>query len=92
MAGAGPSVKELLTYPAPDMTKALAIANASAKHNLGLPRTINLPTGALDIIHPRHRSAHEYELDGEETVRGTRTTVIASWKRPGPPWSASRAD
>jgi len=76
VASAGPSVKELLTYPAPDMTKALAIANTSAKHNLGLPRTINVPTGALDIIHPRHRSAHEYQLRGEETVRGTRTMVV----------------
>ena len=46
VASAGQSVSELFTYPAPDMTKALAIATASAKHNLGLPRTINVPTGA----------------------------------------------
>jgi hypothetical protein len=77
VASAGPSVRELLTLPAPDLTKALAIANGSAKHNLGLPRTINLPTGALDIIHPLHRSAHAYELLGNEAVRGTRTMVVA---------------
>lgn len=77
VSSAGQSVSELLTYPAPDMTKALAIATASAKHNLGLPRTINVPTGTLDIIHPRHRSAHKYELRGEEAVRDTRTMVVA---------------
>lgn len=73
----GPSIGEVLTSAAGDMTKALAIANASARHNLGLPRTINVPTGPLDIIHPRHRRAHEYELRGDEAVRGTRTMIVA---------------
>ena len=73
----GPSIGEVLTSAAGDMTKAHAIANASAKHNLGLPRTVNVPTAPLDIIHPMHRNAHAYELLGEETVRGTRTAIVA---------------
>jgi hypothetical protein len=72
----GPTIAELLTLPAPDMTKAVAIANAGAVHNLGLVRTINTPTTPLHIIHPRNRPAHRFELDGEESVRGRRTTVI----------------
>ena len=56
------------------MTKAKAIATASARYNLGLPRTVNVPTAPLDIIHPIHRTPMRYELLGEETVRGTRTT------------------
>jgi hypothetical protein len=72
----GPSISEVLTSAAGDMTKAITIANASAKHNLGLARTINVPTAPLDIIHPTHRNVHRYELRGEETVRGTRTARI----------------
>ena len=68
----GPSIGEVLTSAAGDMTKARRLQE-SARHNLGLPRTINVPTAPLDIIHPMHRAAHRYELQGEETVRGTRT-------------------
>src|SRR5688572_554040 len=71
------SISEVLTSAAGDMSKALAIANASAKYNLGLPRTINVPTAPLDIIHPMHRQGHRYELQGNERVRGTSTTRIA---------------
>ena len=70
------SIAEVLSSAAGDMTKALAIANASAQHNLGLPRTINVPTAPLDIIHPRHRLAHEFEIRGHESIDGTRTIVI----------------
>lgn len=73
----GLSISEVLTSAAGDMTKAHAIANASAKHNLGLPRTINVPTAPLDIIHPMHRKAHRYVLQGEESIRGIRTVRIA---------------
>lgn len=73
----GPSIGEVLTSAAGDMTKAQAIAKESARHNLGMPRTINVPTAPLEIIHPSHRQAHRYELQGEETVRGTRTARIA---------------
>ena len=72
----GPSVSDVLTSPAGDMTKARAIANASAKHNLGLPRTINVPTAPLDIIHPAHRNAHRYELAGRAAIRGTPTMIV----------------
>lgn len=73
----GPSIADVLTSAAGDMTKAQAIAKESAKHNLGLPRTINVPTAPLDIIHPMQRHTLRYELQGEETIRGTRTTRMA---------------
>ena len=72
----GPSISDLLTSAAGDMTKAKAIATASAKYNLGLPRTVNVPTAPLDIIHPLHRTAHVYERRADESVRGTRTAVV----------------
>jgi hypothetical protein len=73
---AGLSIAEVLGSAAGDMTKALAIANASARHNLGLPRTINVPTAPLDIIHPRHRLAHTFDIRGEEIIDGTPTVVV----------------
>ncbi len=73
----GLSISEVLTSSAGGMSKAQAIANASAKHNLGLPRTVNVPTAPLDIIHPMHRRAHRYEFQGNETVSGTRTARLA---------------
>lgn len=72
----GPSIDEVLSSNQGDLKKALAIANASARHNIGLPRTINVPTAPLEIIHPRHRGAHAFEVRGEDTIGGTRTTVI----------------
>jgi hypothetical protein len=72
----GTSIADVLSSATADMTKARAIANASARHNLGLPRTINVPTAPLEIIHPAHRAAHRYTLAGDERVNGTRTAVI----------------
>lgn len=75
--GSGPSIASLLASPAGDITKAQAISKESARHNLGLFRTINVPTAPLDIIHPIHRLTLRHELQGEETIRGTRTAKIA---------------
>ena len=72
----GLSISEVLTSNSGDIKKALAIANASARYNLGLPRTINLPTAPLDIIHPRYRDVHKFELTGTESVAGIRTAVV----------------
>lgn len=60
----------------PDASKARTIAVASARHNLGLPRTINVPTAPLDIIHPRHRGQLRYEIGREVKVGGERTVVV----------------
>ena len=72
----GLSISEVLTSNGDDIKKALAIANASARYNLGLPRTINLPTAPLDIIHPRYRDVHKFELLESESVAGIRTAVV----------------
>ena len=77
LASSGPSIAEVLTSAAGDISKAQAIAKESARHNLGLPRTINVPTAPLDIIHPMHRHSLRYALQGEETIRGATTARIA---------------
>ena len=73
----GPSMAEVLASSTGDLAKAVAIARASAQHNLGLARTINMPTTPLDVIHPRHRHSMRYEFRGDDSVRGRRTVVVS---------------
>ena len=79
------SVSDVLASGADVMTKARAIAEASAAHNLGTPRTTNVPTAALEIIHPRNFAAHQFEMRGEDTVRRTRVAVIGFTEVRRPP-------
>jgi hypothetical protein len=69
-------VADVLASQADVMVQAKAVADASAEHNLGAPRTTNVPTAALDIIHPSRFAAHQFQLRGEETIRRTRTVVL----------------
>ena len=50
--------------------RALDLALASARFNLGLPRTTNVPTLPLEFVHPRHRDRLKYKLEGIERVNG----------------------
>ncbi len=79
------SVSDVLASGTDVMTKARAIAEASAAHNLGTPRTTNVPTAALEIIHPRNFAAHQFEMRGEDTVRRTRVAVIGFTEVRRPP-------
>jgi hypothetical protein len=79
------SVSDVLASATDVMTKARAIAEASAAHNLGTPRTTNVPTAALEIIHPRNYAAHQFEMRGEDTVRRTRVAVIGFTEVRRPP-------
>lgn len=79
------SVSDVLASDTDVMTKARAIAEASAAHNLGTPRTTNVPTAALEIIHPRNFAAHRFEMRGEDTVRRTRVAVIGFTEVRRPP-------
>jgi hypothetical protein len=76
VVSSGSSIGTVLASPAGDLTKARAIAEAGAEHNLGSPRTVNVPTAALEIVLPMHRAAHEFVRIEDERVRGTRTAVV----------------
>jgi hypothetical protein len=70
------SIADVLGSGGDAMSQAKAVAEASAEHNLGLPRSTNVPTAALDIIHPSHFAAHRFEIKGTDTVLKTRTVVL----------------
>ena len=90
---------ELFTQNPKDvLERADLIAAESARFNIGgVARNINVPTQALDFLHPRHRSRFEFRKIGEDTldgildvedrVRGARSAVPhrhpVGWKYPG---------
>lgn len=59
-----------------DYDQARLLLADSAAHNLGAPRTINLPNLPLELLHPRYRHRFSQEIFGRETVRGTQTVVL----------------
>ena len=59
-----------------DYAKAKAMLAESARHNLGSPRTTNLPNLPLEFLHPRHAARFSVQEDGEERVEGRRTVRL----------------
>ena len=53
----------------------------SARHNLGLPRTTNLPNLPLEFVHKRNRQRFVARWDGHERVRGQATVRVALIER-----------
>lgn len=64
----GPSLTELLATPTDDArARARALLLASARHNLGAPRTINLPSLPLELLHERNEA--RFVIDQSEPDR-----------------------
>lgn len=59
-----------------DYSKARAMLADSARYNLGTPRTTNLPNLPLELLHPRNAHRFTVRVDGQEHVRGRRTTRL----------------
>lgn len=59
-----------------DYDQARLLLADSAAHNLGAPRTINLPNLPLELLHPRNRHRFAQEVFGEEKIRGVRTVLL----------------
>lgn len=74
---AGPSLAQLLTDGArDDFDQARLLLAESSKHNLGMPRTTNLPNLPLEFLHPRNRHRFAHRVDGREKIRGAETTRL----------------
>lgn len=59
-----------------DFDQARLLLADSAAHNLGAPRTINLPNLPLELLHPRNRHRFAQEVLGHEKVRGTPVVLV----------------
>jgi hypothetical protein len=71
---AGPSLAVILSDGAKDdYDQARLLLDQSAEHNLGFPRTTNLPNLPLEFLHPRNRHRLHHRVDGMEKLRGINT-------------------
>jgi VWFA-related protein len=61
----------------PSMATLRKITEEGARYNLGnVRRTVNIPTMALLVLHPKHIGRFDFELSGTERVDGVDTTVV----------------
>jgi hypothetical protein len=81
----GPSLAEVLVRSGADnYQQARALLLAGARHNLGEPRTTNLPTLPLELLHQRHRWRYDIRLEAYERVEGRRTARVFLEERSTP--------
>jgi hypothetical protein len=67
------------------LDRADLIAAESARYNIGgVARNINVPTQALDVLHPRHRTRFHFTKSGEDTVDGRQAWKIEFEERERP--------
>lgn len=67
-----------------DYQQARSVLAESAAHNLGAPRTINLPNLPLELLHPRHRHRFSHELYGRDKLRGAPTVLLRLTEQDSP--------
>jgi hypothetical protein len=58
------------------MSEAERFANESAHYNIGVARTINVPTMALAYLSRRNQPRSAFELAGSEAIHGVLTQVV----------------
>ena len=65
----GPTLEELLKASSDDAReRAMVLLLESARHNLGAPRTINLPSLPLELLHRRNEARFAIETSDRERV------------------------
>jgi hypothetical protein len=78
VAGAGGRLERIFQGASRStIAQARAIAEASARYNLGpLHRNFNAPTMPLQFLHPSRRESIRFDKRGEDTVAGERTWIV----------------
>lgn len=72
-----PLLEELLQrLDGSSMIEAAKIVAKSAQYNLGGPRTVNMPTTPLAILHPDNHVRFVFKINGKATIEGRRTTRL----------------
>lgn len=81
----GPSLSETLIRGGTDgYESARALLLASAAHNLGAPRTTNLPNVALELLHKRNRWRYDSRIDSHERLHGHETAIVVLDEKASP--------
>jgi len=72
-----PDLRDLFTRAGPEqLAAARRISEENSRHNLGHPRSTNVPTLPLDLLHPRHASAYAVSGGNRETRDGVRVARL----------------
>ncbi len=82
--GSGPSLADILSGGAAGYDQARALLLASAQHNLGAPRTTNLPNLPLEMLHVRNRWRYDTYIEGADPVGGHPTTIVVLDEKASP--------
>jgi hypothetical protein len=73
----GPSLEDLLKATSDDAReRAMVLLLESARHNLGAPRTINLPSLPLELLHRRNQARYVLETSSGDQVGDCQTLRI----------------
>jgi hypothetical protein len=72
--------------------QAAALVEASIRHNLGRPRSLNMPTLPLELLDRRHRNRLAFQLSRHDTIRGVRTARISFVEKAAPTNIKGRTD
>jgi hypothetical protein len=67
-----------------NVARAKLLVAQSSEHNLGNPRTINMPGLPLELIHQRHRRRFDITLEGRDRVRGHDVAKLVFTERAAP--------
>jgi hypothetical protein len=71
------SLANLLSISSSDtLAQAKLLVVQSSEHNLGLPRTINMPTLPLELLSGRYRHRFEFKFAGKEKIRGRPVNLV----------------
>ncbi len=81
---ASTKLQALLNGTDDDRARGVAIARESARHNLGLARTTNMPLLALELVHPRHRARFTFSKAGVTRAGGRSLRRIDFVERASP--------
>lgn len=75
--GAGVTLPQLLEDPRANLIeRAVAIVEASSRHNLGGRRTINMPTIPLEALSARNHPRYIFKVGGKAKVAGVQTVRL----------------
>lgn len=85
IANQHPSLVELLSLgPTDRLAQAQLLVMQSSEHNLGLPRTINMPNLPLELLQPKYRGRFSVTEEGTGRIRGRRTIDLQFTERAAP--------
>ena len=71
VAQSGPTLAALLSLgPTDRLAQAQLLVIQGSEHNLGLPRTTNLPNLPLELLQPKYRGRFTVSLEDSDRIRG----------------------